>query len=231
MKYFIIMIVFVWLYGCQESEFTTYESANYVQFVRSLEDSTTVSFTFYPEQDELLWPLPLEITGVPVDQVLNYKVIVDEEYSTAIEGLHFELLPEMNIKPLAVGDTCWIRLIKTPEMKTKEFRIVLRLVDSEMLLRGQLDYSIAVIRVNDKISRPDWWDDNVVWYYLGEYSDKKFSLFIDVTGVSDLTGASDAILRKYSLQFKYWLQAQKAQGNTIREDDANNSEMTVEVMG
>lgn len=231
MRYVITIIVLICFCACQEVKFATYDADNYVQFTRSLEDSTVVSFTFYPGEDELLWALPVEISGIPVESELQYNVVVDKERSTAIEGTHFELLPEMNIKPLAIGDTCWLKLMRTPEMETEEFRIVLRIIDSEALLRGPLAYSIAIVRVNDKITRPDWWDDNIVWYYLGEYSDKKYSLFIDVTGKADLTGLSDSEIREYALQFKYWLKAQKEEGNIIREDDENNTEMTVEVLG
>lgn len=229
MRYVIMIIILLCFCSCQEAKFTTYDADNYVQFTRSLEDSTVVSFTFYPGEDELLWALPVEISGIPVESELQYNVVVDKELSTAIEGTHFELLPEMNINPLSVRDTCWLKLKRKPEMKNEEFRIVLRIVDSEVLLRGPLAYSIAIVRVNDKITRPDWWNEDVVDNYLGTYSDKKYSLFIEVTGKADLTDASDSEYRMYALEFKYWLQAQKAQGNIIREED--NREMTVKVMG
>ena len=114
-------------------------------------------------------------------------------------------------------------------MRDDEYRIVLRLIDTKQLLCGQINYTIAIIRLNDKITRPDWWDNYIVWDYLGAYTDKKFSLFIEVTGKADLTEASDSDKRVYALQFKYWLQAQKKQGNTVWEDDG--TEMTVPVLG
>ena len=54
MRYIIIAIFFICLYACQEDKFTTYNSENYVQFSSALEDSTTVSFIFYPGKNELL---------------------------------------------------------------------------------------------------------------------------------------------------------------------------------
>lgn len=229
MRIFWKIVILSCFISCQEASFSTYETKNYVQFVSSLEDSTVVSFTFYPEQNEILWPLPVEISGIPVEQKLSYRIIVDKERTTAIEGTHFDLSADMDIKPWAVRDTCWLKLKRMPEMKTKEFRIVLRIIDSRELLQGQLDYSIAIIRVNDKITQPGWWDGNIVQFYLGEYSDKKFSLFIEVTGKADLSDVSKSELRMYSLQFKYWLQEQKEKGNTIKEDDGE--EMTVRIRG
>lgn len=229
MKYFIVILFLLWLYSCREKDFIIYDSENYIQFISALKDSTTVSFTFYPRKDELLWPLPVEMSGAPIKEDLKYNVVIDKERTTAIEGKHFELLPEMSIQANNVVDTCWLKLNRTPDMKNHEFRIVLRLSDTKQLLRGQINYTIAVIRVNDKITRPDWWDGDITQYYLGKYSDKKFSLFIEVTGKADLTESSDSEKRVYSLQLKYWLQAQKEQGNTIWEDDG--TEMTVPVMG
>lgn len=231
MRYLFVIITLICLYSCEEAKFATYEADNYVQFTNALKDSTIISFTYYPGKDELLLPLPVEMSGHLVTQNLEYKVVVDKELSTAVEGTHFELPTSMNIKASAVSDTCWLKLKKTPEMKTEEFRIVLRMVDSESLLRGPLSNSIAIVRVNDKLTKPDWWNNNVKAYYLGVYSDKKYQLFIEVTGKADLTGIPDSELRTYALQFKYWLAEQKAQGNTIREDDEKQTEMTVAVMG
>lgn len=224
-----ILGVVLLLWNCQDSDFKMYDAANYLQFVQPFEDTTIISFTFYPGEDELMWPIEVEMSGMLSEHELFYDVVIDEEYTTAVEGEHYELLDDFSMAPMATKDTCWIRLFRTPEMETTEYQIVLRVVDSDAFLRGQLDYSVVVLRVNDKLARPDWWDNNVVWYYLGEYSDKKFSLFIDVTGKADLTGASDSELRAYALQFKYWLQAQKETGNTIREED--DEEMTVAVLG
>ena len=228
-KVILLCLVCWMMWNCSESDFKTYNTNNYLQFVQSFEDTTTVSFTFYPGIDELLWPIEVEMSGAPSQEELSYSVVVDQEYTSAVEGTHFELVDDFSMAPMAVNDTCWVRLFRTADMETEEYQIVLRVVDSDMFLRGQLDYSVIVLRVNDKLTQPDWWNDNVTWYYLGEYSDKKFSLFIDVTGKADLTGASNSELRAYALQFKYWLQAQKEAGNTIREED--NEEMTVEVLG
>jgi hypothetical protein len=68
----------------------------------------------------------------------------------------------------------------------------------------------------------------VTSYYLGAYSDKKYTLFLEVVGV-DLTGANDNLLRHYSLLFKKYLNDQKAKGTPVLEEDG--TEMVVAVLG
>ena len=64
------------------------------------------------------------------------------------------------------------------------------------------------------MSQPDWWDRGIVNDYLGTYSDDKYTLFIIVTNQTDLSEASPAEKRAYTLQFKYWLEDQEKAGVT-----------------
>ena len=85
-------------------------------------------------------------------------------------------------------------------------------------------YNKTIIRINNMVSEPDWWDRDIVNYFLGDYSEKKYTKFIEVTGVSDPSGASSDQIRYYSLEFKRYLEK-----NPQYEED--NSLMTVPVIG
>ena len=74
-------------------------------------------------------------------------------------------------------------------------------------------------------SKPQWWNSNVTRYFLGDYSDKKYRLFIAVTGKTEIDVANEEELRYYTLLLKYHLLAEKEAGRTVYEDDGK--EMTV----
>ncbi len=228
---YIFVVFLLFLEGCKKSELEQYCGVNYLQFSESISDSTTLSFTFYPNQDEIEWPVGVETSGLALNQDTEYRIAIDTEQSTAIEGTHVRLPEKLMIKSGVVADTFRIAIIRTPEMKTQDIRLVLKVVDNASFKSGQWDYTYRIIRINDRISKPDWWDDMITDYYLGEYSDKKFSLFIEVTGISDMSKGSmnESEVRTATLQFKYWLQREKEADRTVLEED--NTEMTVKVIG
>ncbi len=65
-------------------------------------------------------------------------------------------------------------------------------------MRNSLNMKIIF---SDMISKPYWWNEDVVDYYLGEYSDKKIGYFISVTGVNDFGNLSSSEKRAYALKF------------------------------
>ena len=83
---------------------------------------------------------------------------------------------------------------------------------------GLATYSRAIIAVTDRLVKPEWWDykdlydgeySSVDWYYLGDYSDTKYRLFLKVLQENDdvlFDGKDKVKLRKYSLQLKYMVE-------------------------
>lgn len=231
MKTYIFLIAgFVFLLsGCQKTELTVYGTDNYIQFSNLVKDSVTFPFLFYPGEDEVLFPVPVELAGQSLSANMAYKLVVDEKYSTAIAGFHFDLPDNIVFHAGKYKDTCLIKLIRTPDLKTTEVKLVLRLEGNENFKLGQQDYSMMIIRINDRLVKPEWWNNRVTTYYLGNYSDLKYELFIQETGVADFTGKSESELRTYALKFKYYLQKEKQAGRVVKEKDGK--EMEVKVLG
>jgi hypothetical protein len=74
--------------------------------------------------------------------------------------------------------------------------------------------------------RPDWWTSAVSSYYMGNYSEAKYKLFLEVVKV-DLDGADNSLIRHYALVFKRYLEERKAAGNPAREDDGTEMKVLV----
>ena len=109
-------------------------------------------------------------------------------------------------------------------MDSDKVRVVINLANTENFTEGECMYQVAIIWFHNIISQPDWWTSTVTSYYLGTYSDLKYSLFNSIVGV-DLTDADESTIRHYALVFKQYLEEQKAAGNTVLE--ADETEMTV----
>lgn len=63
--------------------------------------------------------------------------------------------------------------------------------------QGDYLYSRALISITDRLFQPDWWlvndagttenpGNSVDWYYLGEYSEKKYQMFLDELKKDDM---------------------------------------------
>ena len=199
-RIFIILVcVFVWM-GCDEREIPEYNTGKYyIEFENETIDSTIFTFIYYPNNEYYDLPIPVNIAGEAADKDLTYKVSVDGELST-VESKHYTLPETMVFRKGLYHDTCYVRLNKTADLSNGAVRLV---------------------------ARPAWWDSNVEQYYLGTYSQKKFVLFLRVTG-ADLTDASDSEKRAYALDFKQYLIDHRGEPETIDED---GQRMTVPVLG
>ncbi len=52
------------------------------------------------------------------------------------------------------------------------------------------------------IARPGWWTTTVETNFLAKYSDNKYRLFIEATGIADMTGLSETEQRAYAIIFR-----------------------------
>lgn len=82
-------------------------------------------------------------------------------------------------------------------MDSDKVRVVIKLANNENFTEGESMYQVAIIWFHNIISQPDWWTSTVTSYYLGTYSDLKYSLFNSIVGV-DLTDADESTIRHYA---------------------------------
>lgn len=227
-NYLIIFTALVLAQSCKRDDIMLYDGDNYVQFKKSFEDSSLFSFLALPSTNESVTPVVLELVGKPEDRDRNYKITVVKDASTATTA-HYALPATFTLKANKIVDTCWITVKKTPDIAIKPVRLVLAIESTGDLKYGQVEYSVAIINISNAVAKPDWWDFNVTNNFLGDYSDKKFTLFIQVTGRSDIDPTNTTEVRNYTLLFKNYLLREKDAGRTVYE--ANGSEMTVALIG
>lgn len=133
--------------------------------------------------NEEVFSLPIQLAGLPNTTDRNVSFQVNDEYSTAIEGTHFELLSanESFIPANQIDGNIRIKLLKTPEMANQNFKIAIDISDNEYLKAGP--QGSCVLNVSDFLTKPSWWG---ISYnsFLGEFTMKKCALWFKYMDVS-----------------------------------------------
>ena len=231
--------------SCSEKEVPLYDTdnANFIEFVAPTEDTASFSFMFHPEVaagGAYDLAIPVKILGQAKNVDREYKVIVVDSLTSATEGKHFSMPEKFVFRAGLFVDTLFVKLYRTADLKTDVVSLGVRIENSKDFFAGQVDFRESIWFINDSFAQPAWWTtyatdryNSVEYIFLGEYSDKKYELLIQVTGVSDWTDLSDDERRMLALQFKRWLAAEDAAGRTVYEDTegAEPVRMEVSVLG
>lgn len=219
------------LYSCNEKDIEVFHGESQIYFEKyfvdefntggNLADSTCASFFLYPDQvNEITCDLIIYFSGIPLENDTEFNVKVVEEEST-INTDEFTL-PERFIfhaKNYAendeqVKDTIKIKFHKTDRLKNIDgATLVLELVETDILKLGQRERRKAKIFVTTKAAKPIWWDQDVTNKLLGEYSQKKFKLFVlhadsEARMSTDLINNHPDEAMDIVMRFKQWLNNQ-----------------------
>ncbi|SEW02000.1 DUF4843 domain-containing protein [Chitinophaga arvensicola] len=224
-----LLIIPALMIGCKKQDLTTYTGGRYIQFSQNYQDTIALSFFLFPALNEFKVALPVELTGKMTDQDLPY--ILKADTATSAPASSYIIADGYTIKKGLAKDTARITIKKQAELKGKEVLLVINMAGSSDLLPGQTIYTRRVLRISDKISKPTWWDTQMDNFYLGKYSDKKFSTFIQVTGVGDLNPYGTEQKRDLMLQFKYYLIRMRDAGTPVLEDNGTDMLSTVPLIG
>ena len=225
----LILGIFCFFSACERDHIMKYSDKAYIQFTRSMVDSVEFSFTFHPNKDTVEYALGVKLVGDPVEWDREYRVTVIDDYTTATSN-HYILPERWILEKNEISSNVNIKFIRTPDLQTTPVRLAVRLEPTDDLALGQTSCRARILWINDIISKPGWWNSTIVNSYLGSYSDKKYRLFIQVTGIGELD-SNDAITCRYNaLLLRKYLNEQEELGNTVYEDD-DYTKMTVSVIG
>lgn len=224
-----LLLIAALMTGCKKQDITTYTAGRYIQFSNDYKDTIALSFFLYPAINEFNIALPVALTGKMTEQDLPYVLKADTA-STAPASL-YTIANGYTIKKGLPTDTARIIIKKQAELKGKEVLLIINMAGSSELVPGQTTYTRRVLRISDKISKPAWWDGVMDLNYLGKYSDKKFSTFIQAVGEGDLSIYTTEQKRDLMLQFKYYLIRMRDAGTPVLEDNGTDMLSTVPLIG
>lgn len=205
-------------------------------------DSLNITFAFsQPSLSDTILGIAVKVTGVVRDVDREFDIVVDPA-STA-ESKHYDFPYPLKVRAGRQDDSLFIRLKRTPDLKTREVNLVLRLKPNEnfqtqLLHRNEQirDFEIPnpedTIRmtmmklvVSDRMNEGAHWMNGFHFYY-GDFSEKKMRLMNQITGIPlDFWSVvpSNADLRAKRLLYgsimARYLSDQAFEGNQIMEED------------
>lgn len=162
----------------------------YKDFYNTNKDSITYSFAI--KANSLMTDtikVPLRIMGNARDKDRTVAIQTVAENTTATSQ-QYTILPTIVKAGLFTTDIP-VLVKRTPDMKTREVRILLAIVASTDLLPGVPNTTATasraggatqyLVKINDFLTKPSNWE-SLLSTYFGVYSQVKYKFIIDVTG-------------------------------------------------
>lgn len=223
-RLYIITILCCWLAGCSKDAVDEYGETAYVYLANSGADTSIsavgpieYSFAFHPGAARDTVPVIIKLMGKLKDQDRPVALTVDASQTTALTS-DYQLPNPMVLRAGRAVDTIGLVLHNSDRLKTGKFKIRLVLNENEHFQLGPPANRYVDIIFSDMIARPAWWNSVVETNFLARYSDTKYRLFIEATGIADMTGLSESEQRAYAIIFRDFL-ARGRENGEVYEDE------------
>ena len=248
---------FPFLWSCDKEEipvfasndagiyFQRLTSAVYGSTTEYYSDSTDFSFAgMYAYYTSHVSYAPVLTMGKVVDYDRPFKVVVDMEESTAIEGIDFEIeLDSLVIKAGTSNAVVPVRLLRTETLLEKSLKIVLRLQENEHFkcyletykntnlytAKGEQISGVRyVFTFNEMYTQPNFWKNYAEKDYFGEWTAKKYQVVNQVCGLTPIDWQyanyygykmQSARLPFFARTVRIYLQEQADAGNPVTDSD------------
>ena len=251
------LISFPFLWSCDKKEIPVFASddagiyfqrltnAVYGSTTEYYGDSTDFSFAgtnaYYTSH--VLYA-PVLTMGKVVDYDRPFKVVVDMEETTAIEGKDFEIeLDSLVIKAGTSKAEVPVRIIRTETLLEKTLKIVLRLQENEHFkcyletykntnlytAKGEQISGVRyVFTFNEMYTQPNFWKNYAEKDYFGEWTAKKYQVVNQVCGLTPIDWQyanyygykmQSARLPFFARTVRIYLQEQADAGNPVTDSD------------
>ncbi|WP_281631577.1 DUF4843 domain-containing protein [Flavobacterium luteolum] len=239
----LLMIFFVLVFSsCEKSEIITIDEnyggiAFFTASGSTEADSLSYSFAYNTtelERDTIF--IDMRLTG----EIKSYDReigVTAAEGTTAVQGVNFEL-PKVMLPAGEYAVKYPLVLFNTPDLTTKDFRIVLKVIETKDLKIGALGREIGttvianggirnssttinmdkyVVNFNNKLTEPDYWAGLEASGY-GTFSITKFQFMLKTLGTEKMELAAQW---NYNQTLSYLVQMQ----NALQAYEQQNGEM------
>lgn len=183
--------------ACQEDELQLWGSSHHIYFEKFYKDaiapgkeradSTLASFFFYTDDvNDLDAKLVVNMSGRLLENDIPFKLKVVDEMTTANAG-EYTLQDQYVFRAHHVNDTATnqrdtisIKMHRSARLKDMPngVRLTVELVPMGDLKLGQTERTRAIIILTRDAVKPEWWDAEITNNLFGEYSSKKYKLFL-----------------------------------------------------
>ncbi len=218
----IITILCCWLTGCSKDKVDDYGETSYLYLANSFTDTSKVkpieySFAFHPGANKDTVPILVKLIGKLSDEDRPVTIAIDAAHSTALTS-DYELPGPALLRAGRAMDTIALVLHNSDRLMTGKFKLRLMLNESEHFRLGPPGNQYVDVTFSDMIARPAWWNKTVEDNFLARYSDMKYRLFIEATGIADMTGLSETEQRAYAIIFRDFLARGRENGEVYLDE-------------
>lgn len=208
-NYILLFAMILGVISCTKDEVEVYSAARYLFFPNSTNGVDTIAFSFshYPGETSKEVAFPIALTGLPLDEALEYKLEVVDSLTTASQE-DYELAAPLMFAANTTVDTLKIVCKNVrEELTTQKVQVTYRIVVNENFAPGLSDKQMVRVIFENIKSAPLWWQpgSDVEKLLLGKWSAKKFEYFVIATGENDCTGMSMSEIRELTMIFKKYL--------------------------
>ncbi len=183
MKNILLAIIAIILVSCNaisyDKEYSKdgyFHSGSSIYFRTNEQADTIITYSFgtkWIDVESNIVKVPVQILGMTSNKDLRFSVRVNEELSTAKEGINFNLESKsITLKKDSSLAYIPVELIRKGLATDKEgdMELVLELIDSKDVKVAQGLANRIHIKYNDYLEKPMWWDLWLPYYKQGEFS-------------------------------------------------------------
>lgn len=251
------LISFPFLWSCDKKEIPVFASDDAEIYFQRLTNAVYGSTTeYYGDSTDFSFAgtnayytshvlyAPVLTMGKVVDYDRPFKVVVDMEETTAVEGKDFEIeLDSLVIKAGTSKAEVPVRIIRTETLLEKTLKIVLRLQENEHFkcyletykntnlytAKGEQISGVRyVFTFNEMYTQPNFWKNYAEKDYFGEWTAKKYQVVNQVCGLTPIDWQyanyygykmQSARLPFFARTVRIYLQEQADAGNPVTDSD------------
>ncbi len=215
----LVFLLPCFLVSCEENDPKGFNGEDAVYFQAdagnwsNVTDSVTYSFAGKNSKKDVV-ELLVNLMGYPADHDRTFKVMVNQELTTAKEGIHYEALKsEYTLKSGEMQAVIPVTVMNTDEgLKEKTVQLVVSLLPTDELGLGISSRTTIRIIISNVLTKPSYWDRYSMTYYFGSYSRSKHEMFIQILGRNFPPSASEM-----SASWSYWQDASTYLNNYFTE--------------
>lgn len=212
-KYLYLSIILFSLSACTKEGVQMYDANARYLYIPNEDGVNQLTFTFKHHSDDVRsYDLffDVKLAGLVLEEDKTYGVEVVEDETTA-DVADYTVDKQQIFHAGKFSDQLKVTVNKTAHLDTEVVNLTVRLVPNETF--GLAEYLgekmnekaiTATVTFSNKMSKPDWWDDDIIQNYLGEWSEFKYQRFIDscdgeVLDLSEMSADEKSVL---ALKFK-----------------------------
>lgn len=209
----LVFVLFVSLWGCEQHEAQMYEDAARICFARGedgggQQDSILQSFFVIPETQmrDTVW-VEVALMGFPVNAERPLKIVqVNQDRAmAAVAGLDYVAFDDDEVRGLMVMGANQVVakvpviLLRNSSLKTEKKRLEMVIEENDFFKRGIDADCNFMIRTTELAEIPENWD--AMWKsYFGEWTSRKMWFVVNYLGLNDFEEEYDAGYKKYLKQ-------------------------------